>query len=110
MASGVGYSKASKERKIKIFLWYLKRDVILTKDNLIKRGWKGDTKCAFCGLDESIQHLFFDCYIARLLWNVLFITFKFQPPRDVTLLFGSWLLSFDKLIRNQVIVGLAAMC
>ncbi|WVZ50906.1 LOW QUALITY PROTEIN: hypothetical protein U9M48_002112 [Paspalum notatum var. saurae] len=30
--------------KIKIFLWYLKNRVILTKDNLVKRKWKGDTK------------------------------------------------------------------
>jgi len=44
--------------KIKIFLWYLKRGVVLTKDNLLKRRWKGDSKCKFCGLEETIQHLF----------------------------------------------------
>jgi hypothetical protein len=27
--------------KIKIFLWYLVKGVILTKDNLIKRNWNG---------------------------------------------------------------------
>lgn len=27
--------------KIKIFLWYLQKGVILTKDNLLKRRWKG---------------------------------------------------------------------
>ena len=51
--------KAKLPLKIKIFLWYLKRGVILTKDNLLKRIWKGDPKCDFCGLDENIQHLFF---------------------------------------------------
>jgi hypothetical protein len=28
--------------KNKIFAWYLRRGVILTKDNLIKRNWHGD--------------------------------------------------------------------
>jgi hypothetical protein len=27
--------------KIKIFLWYLKHGVVLTKDNLSKRNWRG---------------------------------------------------------------------
>jgi hypothetical protein len=31
--------------RIKIFLWYLKRGVILIKDNLARRNWNGDTKC-----------------------------------------------------------------
>lgn len=34
--------KAKLPLKIKIFLWYLKWGVILTKDNLVKRRWKGD--------------------------------------------------------------------
>jgi hypothetical protein len=33
--------------KIKIFMWYLKRGVVLTKDNLIRRNWKDDKKCVF---------------------------------------------------------------
>ena len=65
--------------KIKIFLWYLKRGVVLTKDNLLKRRWKGDSKCNFCGSEETIQHLFFDCRVAWFVWNVLFITFNIQP-------------------------------
>ena len=32
--------KAKIPLKIKVFLWYLKKGVILTKDNLIKRRWK----------------------------------------------------------------------
>ena len=35
--------------KIKIFMWFLHRKVLLTKDNLAKRNWHGDTKCSFCG-------------------------------------------------------------
>jgi len=44
--------------RIKIFLWYLKRGVVLTKDNLARRNWNGDTRCSFCHSPESIHHLF----------------------------------------------------
>lgn len=50
--------------KIKFFLWLLNRKSILTRDNLLKRGWKGDKTCVFCGKDESIDHLFFSCSVA----------------------------------------------
>lgn len=69
--------------KIKIFLWYLRKGVILTKDNLAKRGWVGNTTCCFCNSSETIQHLFFDCPLARFVWNALFITFGIQPPTNV---------------------------
>ncbi|WVZ72675.1 hypothetical protein U9M48_021095 [Paspalum notatum var. saurae] len=49
--------------KIKIYLWFLFKGVILTKDNLIKRHWSGDGRCCFCDSNESIQHLFFDCHV-----------------------------------------------
>ena len=43
--------------KVKIFLWYLKKRVVLTKDNLLKRNWRGSNKCCFCIKEETIQHL-----------------------------------------------------
>jgi hypothetical protein len=39
--------KAKISLKIKIFLWYLKNEVVLTKDNLVKRQCKGCIKCCF---------------------------------------------------------------
>ena len=52
----------------------------------------------------------FYCHTAKFIWNSLFTIFKFQPPSDMTHLFGPWTKSFDPKIRNQVIVGVAAMC
>jgi hypothetical protein len=59
--------KAKISLKIKIFICYLKNGMILTKDNLVKRQRKGCTPCCFCSEQESIQHLFFDCPMARLM-------------------------------------------
>ncbi|WVZ61551.1 hypothetical protein U9M48_011408 [Paspalum notatum var. saurae] len=46
-------------------IFSVKTEVILTKDNLAKHRWQGSTKCCFCHADETIQHLFFDCHVAR---------------------------------------------
>jgi hypothetical protein len=54
--------------KTKIFAWYLRRGIILTKDNLVKRNWQGSKKCVFCHHDETIDHLFFNCQFARSVW------------------------------------------
>jgi hypothetical protein len=53
--------------KNNFFAWYLRRGVILTKDNLIKRNWHGSKMCVFCTHDEIIKHLFFQCNFARFV-------------------------------------------
>lgn len=40
--------KGKIQLKIKIFMWLLTNDAILTKDNLVKRKWIGDSSCMFC--------------------------------------------------------------
>uniref|UniRef100_A0A453N428 Reverse transcriptase zinc-binding domain-containing protein n=1 Tax=Aegilops tauschii subsp. strangulata TaxID=200361 RepID=A0A453N428_AEGTS len=44
--------------RIKIFVWFVHKVVILTKDNLVKRRWVGSSRCCLCDKDETIQHLF----------------------------------------------------
>lgn len=46
--------------RVKVFMWLVLRKSILTRDNLLRRGWIGDKKCPFCMQDESIDHLFFE--------------------------------------------------
>ena len=87
--------------KIKIFLSYLKRGVVLTKDNLLKRGWKGETKCNFCDMEKTIQHLFFECHSSKGVWNSLFIMFNLKPQKDIVHLFGPWLRSFHPSLRKS---------
>jgi hypothetical protein len=40
--------------KIKIFMWYMQKGVVLMKDNLTRRNWKGNKQCCFCMKNESI--------------------------------------------------------
>ena len=57
--------------KIKIWLWLIEQNAILTKDNLTKRNWSGDSTCAFCNMNESIAHLFFECDIVKYTWSLV---------------------------------------
>jgi len=52
-------------------MWLVSQNAILTKDNLIKRKWKGDKTCAFCTEDESGQHIFFECLTTKYIWSLL---------------------------------------
>jgi hypothetical protein len=45
--------------KVKIFMWFFHRKVIVTKDNLLKIIWNGNISWCFCDKEETIQHLFF---------------------------------------------------
>lgn len=51
--------------KINVFMWLVEKKSILTRDNLLHRAWKGPKECVFCGNDETIDHLFLACPIAR---------------------------------------------
>ena len=76
--------------KIKIFIWYLKRAVILTKDNLAKRNWNGNKACCFCSKHETIQHLFVECHYAKFLWRAIHLVLGIPPPANIEHLFDNW--------------------
>lgn len=70
--SGLYHKKIWKGKilaKIKIFLWLILNDSILTKDNMLKRNRHGDPTCCFCRTDESALHL--ECNVAKTIWVIL---------------------------------------
>ena len=95
--------------KIKIFLWFLNRKELLTKDNLVKRRWIGCMKCVFCDADESAEHLFIKCTFARDIWRLVHFTFNIYPPHSITNMFGSWLNGIDKASKARIRIGVAAI-
>jgi hypothetical protein len=76
--------------KIKIFMWLLENNVLLTKENMVRRNWNGNTSCGFCDEFESTTHLFFNCHISAgfglsIIWVmskilVLFVLLPFVGP------------------------------
>jgi hypothetical protein len=95
--------------KIKIFAWYLRRGVILTKDNLVRRNWTGSKTCVFCSHDETIKHLFFQCNFARSIWSIIQVASGLYPPRSVANIFGNWLHGIDSKFRILLRVGAIAI-
>jgi len=95
--------------KIKIFLWFLQRGVVLTKDNLAKKNWKESQKCICCDRNETIQHLFLDCPLTKTIWRIIFFATSLTQPRSINHMLGGWLSNQNKKIKNLIWVGVAIM-
>lgn len=44
----------------------------MTVDNLLKRNITKPPFCRFCIENESINHLFFDCVVAKKVWEYIY--------------------------------------
>jgi hypothetical protein len=95
--------------KIRVFMWFLHKKVLLTKDNLIRRKWQGNKKCCFCDYKETVQHLFIRisfsqngvaCYAHGFCYNT---TNKYKKS------FGNWLVGVSKHERAYIRVGACAL-
>jgi hypothetical protein len=83
--------------KVRIFLWGVLKNSILTKDNLLKIGWTGNEQCHLCSDNETINHLLFGCGLAKLAWQMILCAFQLvRPPKSVSDLFGAWINSFSE--------------
>jgi hypothetical protein len=74
----------------------------LTKDNLAKRRWNGSLKCSF-------QHLFFDCYLARNIWRVIFFALHIDRPYSINHVMGAWESNKGTAHKKKLLIGIAAM-
>jgi hypothetical protein len=88
--------------KIKIFLWFLQKGVVLTKDNLAKKNWKGSQQCVCCNFNETIQHLFLDCPSAKMIWRIIFYATNLTQPRSISHMFGTWLNNQHKDYKSLI--------
>jgi hypothetical protein len=95
--------------KIRIFMWFLHKEVILTKDHLCKQGWHVSSNCCFCDQDETIQHLFFSYPFVKIIWRIIHMTFDIPPPSNIKNLFGNWLNGATKKDKDHIGVGVCAL-
>ena len=96
--------------KIKIFVWYLLKGVVLTKDNLASRNWNGSLRCCFYMKNETIQHLFMECHFAKFIWRAVQFSFSLYPPNIISHIFDDWLLGVDKKNRKLILIGASSIC
>jgi hypothetical protein len=95
--------------KTKVFMWFLHQKEILTKDNLSKRIWLGCNKCCFCDKEETVQHLFIQCPFARIIWQIVYLSFNISPPLSIAHMFGNWLNGTEKDEKANIRVGVCAV-
>jgi hypothetical protein len=84
--------------------------VILTKDNLARKNWKASQKCVSCKLNETVQHLFMDCYYVRMVRRMVYLATGLTQPKSIRHMFGSWLSNQNSKIRALIWVGIVALC
>lgn len=58
---------------------------------------------------EDIQHLFFECPLAKLLWNIMCCALDILPTLNHQDIFGHWLDRHDKNMKHLIVIGLAAI-
>lgn len=57
--------------KIKFFMWQVFNNKLQCAHSLTKRGWKGGEKCCLDDGSETVNHIFFGCVIAKMIWGDL---------------------------------------
>jgi hypothetical protein len=102
--------KAKIPLKIRIFMWLVFQNVILTKDNLVKRKWKGSPTCYFCKENESSQHLFFECSTAKYVWSLIAFTLGSDCRPCNMDQYWFWIQRSLPQAPSLHVVGLAAVC
>jgi hypothetical protein len=81
--------------KIKTFMWYMSREVVLTKDNLARQiGMVEHNVASIYG--KSLYNTFFYCLCARFLWGLVQITFSISPPQSIQQLFAAWKIKLEE--------------
>jgi hypothetical protein len=90
-------------------LWLRYREAILTKDNLVKRNWHGNKMCSFCNNHETIQHLFFECVLAKFISRVIHLVSGLPPPNNIRHMFGGWVYEMNPKERQIFLVRIGVM-
>lgn len=74
----------------------------MTCDNLRRRGMPKPLECVHCKEIESVYHLFFECIVARVVWQDVKHLFKVVDIVDFKSLASPWLCNKKFLHLNVV--------
>jgi hypothetical protein len=96
--------------KIKIFMWQLGQDALLTRENLKKRNWAGSPLCSFCNQVETNNHLFFTCHVSKVVWGILGVAIGARCVPKSFWQAMAWFHSFIPCMERFYVVLIAAIC
>ena len=81
--------------RVHILLWLLYNNKLLIRDNLQKKRRDVADRCLFYYEEESVNHLFFDCCVAKLTWELISEIVGMKVGTDFESI-GRWWISNDK--------------
>jgi hypothetical protein len=65
--------------------------------------------CCFHNSDEIVQHLFFDCVLAKFIWSMIYLTFDLRPPDNIRHVFSDWVQNMKSNNKKIFFVGICVM-
>jgi hypothetical protein len=83
-------------------LWLLSKDRLLIRDNLGKRRSIEEKTCLFCSEDETINHLFFHCVVARQACETICEVVGFPIGLDYVFAARCWLCNKKYSVVNML--------
>jgi hypothetical protein len=60
-------------------------------------------------MNETIQHLFVDCPLAKMIWRFIFYATNLSQLRSISHIFGNWLNNQHKDLKQLIWVGVAVI-
>jgi hypothetical protein len=89
--------------KIKIFIWMLWHNRVLTGEQMKIRKSKKSERCKYCGKLETRNHLFFNCNIAQVIWVWVSISLRWsERPTLVQHYEDMMKIGLDPIRNNEV--------
>jgi hypothetical protein len=88
--------------RLHVFLWLLANDKLLTRNNLTKRRHVDDLTCLSCSDSETCRHLFFDCFVAKLVWSGISDLLNVSVGSDFESVAHWWLSNKKNTVINVV--------
>ena len=86
--------------KVKIFLWWICKDILPITSKLNSRGVYFDPTCSLCKAPiDDVNHLFLCCPVAIQPWALSFLTLKIRL--DSADQVSSWLSGLLHLLKKQ---------
>jgi hypothetical protein len=96
--------------KNKIFTWQLAKGRLPSNDQILSRGGPSDGKCALCGEEENVEHIFFQCSLAKFMWSGVREMFSVNWNPSSRWQWFTILSTLDPKAKRLVWVYFAAQC
>jgi hypothetical protein len=91
--------------KVQLFLWLLSHNKLATVDKLKKKGMNKPEQCCFCSEKENIHHLFFDCVVAKNIWEYVREFLDLDIGSDYIPVASRWLHKEKYYVANIISTG-----